>query len=88
MKYFLEISKVPKIQDSQMDKENFIYYLTHKNWYDWNKPGNWSDVGLLVGDKESIWKMIQSFKYEVEYIFGKEHIIEYIRNDKIEELGI
>lgn len=34
MKYFLEISKVP------MDGKNFTYYLTQKNWYDWNKPGN------------------------------------------------
>ena len=30
MKYFLEITK-----DSHE-----CYYLTHKNWYDWNKPGN------------------------------------------------
>lgn len=82
MKYFLEISKVP------MDGKNFTYYLTQKNWYDWNKPGNWSDVGLVVGDKESIWRNIKSFNYEIEYIFGKEHIIEYIRNDKIEELGV
>lgn len=54
MKYFLEISKVP------MDGKNFTYYLTQKNWYDWNKPGNWSDVGLVVGCKESIWREIKS----------------------------
>ena len=85
MKYFLEIS-----QQGQDSKGDQLYSLTEKNWYDWNKPGRWSDVGLKVGKKIEIWQELKSYLRfkKPEYIFGKQHIIEYIRQEKLKELGI
>jgi hypothetical protein len=81
MKYFLEITH--NINSGQ-------YYLTQKNWYDWNKEGNWSDVGLKVGSKNEIYEELKSYclHKNPDYIFGKEHIIEYLRDNKLKELGI
>ena len=84
MKYFLEITK----------DLNEVYYLTHKNWYDWNKPGNWYDVGLKVGTKELVWQELKSHieKYEYEHIFGLYHLIDlynqWNREKLLNELGI
>jgi hypothetical protein len=81
MKYFLEITH--NINSGQ-------YYLTQKNWYDWNKEGNWSDVGLKVGSKYEIYEELKSYCLykNPDHIFGKEHIIEYLRDNKLKELGI
>jgi hypothetical protein len=78
MKYFLDISVSSGGQ----------YYLTEKNWYDWNKPGNWSDVGLKVGNKSEIWEALKSYLSlrKTEHIFGKEHILEYLREDKLNKI--
>lgn len=81
MKYFLEITH--NINSGQ-------YYLTQKNWYDWNKEGNWSDVGLKVGTKYEIYEELKSYcLYKIPYhIFGKEHIVKYLRDNKLKEIGI
>jgi hypothetical protein len=81
MKYFLEITH--NINSGQ-------YYLTEKNWYDWNKEGNWSHVGIKVGSKYEIWEALKSYSLirKPEYIFGKDHIVEYLREEKLNELGI
>jgi hypothetical protein len=80
MKYFLEITK----------DLNECYYLTHKNWYDWNKPGNWSDVGLKVGTKELIWEelKLEIKTRKIEYIFGIEYVIDFYREKILNDLGI
>ncbi len=80
MKYFLEIS---------VDSNN-LYYITEKNWYDWNKQCNWSNIGLKVGSKYEIFCELKSYLRfkKVEYVFGEEHIIEYLRQEKLKELGI
>ncbi len=80
MKYFLEITK----------DLNECYYLTHKNWYDWNKPGNWSDVGLKVGNKELIWEelKLEIKTRKIEHIFGIEYVIDFYREKILNDLGI
>lgn len=83
MKIFLEITCV-----------GGMYYLTHKNWYDWNKPGNWSDVGIKVGSRTDVWRELKWFleNQNPAHIFGKEHIIDlynqWNREEKLKKLGI
>ncbi|HOB26415.1 MAG TPA: hypothetical protein PKG93_04655 [Bacilli bacterium] len=84
MKYFLEITK----------DLNEHYYLTHKNWYDWNKPGNWSDVGIKFGTRDLIWEelKLEIEKRKIDHIFGLEYVIDFYnqwnREKILNKLGI
>jgi hypothetical protein len=82
MKTFLEIT---------LNNDN-KYYLTQKNWYDWNKQGNWSSVGMKFGTKEEIWFELKNYleRNTPEYIFGKEYILDlynqWNREKKLNEI--